>query len=179
MLTAPQLLDASAAAAAHEKAVIVDYNAKLTARAAVFAAANAGVRPAQRMSSIFADGALTCFVQVTAHTVDTNTFINGLLDAPQKNGFVDATSFGDAPGVMWCMCPFPSPTLILSSFFMERRQQLPHLAARTRARRGGGAPRRAYSVFDSDHLEYRVQFLIRVVVVYGNHALDPSNVPDR
>lgn len=67
--------------AAQEKVVINDFNAKVAARAAAFAASNPGVK---------------------TWVVDTNTLVGGLLNAPQANGFSDATSYGSQAGVMWC-----------------------------------------------------------------------------
>ncbi|CAG7847675.1 SubName: Full=Uncharacterized protein {ECO:0000313/EMBL:CCA73365.1} [Serendipita indica DSM 11827] len=77
----PLMLGQGSTNTANQKAVIADYNAKLKAKAASWAASNAGA---------------------TALVYDTSTVVNAILDNPSAYGLRDATSYGSGNTYAWC-----------------------------------------------------------------------------
>ncbi|KZV98262.1 hypothetical protein EXIGLDRAFT_763748, partial [Exidia glandulosa HHB12029] len=63
------------------KPLILDYNTKLAQRVASFPSTNPGAK---------------------TFLVDTSALLTTLLNAPQANGFIDATTYGSQAGAMWC-----------------------------------------------------------------------------
>ncbi|EJD54533.1 hypothetical protein AURDEDRAFT_199608 [Auricularia subglabra TFB-10046 SS5] len=77
----PLLLARPPSSQSTARMIIEDYNSKLQQRVAAFA----------RSAPV-----------VDAWFIDIKSLVNALLDAPQRSGFTDATSFGAAGNVVWC-----------------------------------------------------------------------------
>lgn len=99
------MLAQGSSASALEASVIATFNQKLVAKAASFAANNAGA---------------------STYTYDSNAKITQILNNPKAYGLVDATSYGDVVNDAWCMSSslalvvgprFSSLVLIILSLF--------------------------------------------------------------